>query len=74
VPPCIAGAFFLPDRDTPEIRHHELLRATAERVSAPAPAPMGSVADELKKLVELRDAGVLDANEFAAQKAKLLGS
>lgn len=38
--------------------------------SAPAPA---SVAEELKKLADLRDAGVLSDQEFQAQKAKLLG-
>jgi len=32
-----------------------------------------SVADELAKLVQLRDAGVLSSAEFDAQKAKLLG-
>jgi len=31
-----------------------------------------STADELTKLVSLRDSGVLSADEFAAQKAKLL--
>ena len=31
------------------------------------------VADELKKLAELRDLGVLTDDEFAAQKARLLG-
>jgi hypothetical protein len=40
--------------------------------SAPAPAAT-STADELKKLAELRDAGVLSDAEFDAQKAKLLG-
>jgi hypothetical protein len=34
----------------------------------------GSVADELRKLSELRDAGVLTNAEFNAQKARLLGS
>ena len=33
-----------------------------------------SVADELKKLVELKTGGVLSQSEFEAQKAKLLGS
>jgi len=33
-----------------------------------------SNADELKKLAELRDSGVLSEEEFAAQKAKLLAS
>jgi hypothetical protein len=39
---------------------------------APAPAAAGNVADELAKLAGLRDAGVLTAGEFDAQKAKLL--
>ena len=39
---------------------------------APAPNAIG-VADELKKLVELRDSGVLTDEEFTAQKARLLG-
>jgi hypothetical protein len=33
----------------------------------------GSVADELTKLMNLRDAGALTDDEFAAQKARLLG-
>ena len=32
-----------------------------------------STADELEKLAKLRDAGTITADEFAAQKAKLLG-
>ena len=32
-----------------------------------------STAEELTKLAALRDSGVIDENEFAAQKAKLLG-
>lgn len=32
-----------------------------------------SIADELSKLAALRDSGVLSAEEFASQKAKLLG-
>jgi hypothetical protein len=44
--------------------------------AAPAPSPTApvSVADELAKLVQLRDSGALTDEEFAAQKAKLLGS
>ena len=34
--------------------------------------PNNSVADELSKLVDLRDAGALSDDEFASQKAKLL--
>lgn len=43
--------------------------------TAPAPAPVATsgIAEELKKLAELRDAGILTDEEFASQKAKLLG-
>jgi hypothetical protein len=41
---------------------------------APAPAAQsGSVADEIRKLGELRNQGLLTEQEFAAQKARLLG-
>jgi hypothetical protein len=39
---------------------------------APAAAAGPSVVDQLKQLAELRDAGILDDAEFAAQKAKIL--
>jgi len=42
-------------------------------VASAAPAPTISVADELAKLAQLRDSGVLTEAEFATQKAKLLG-
>jgi hypothetical protein len=43
--------------------------------AAPAPAPPAQLdmVEQLKKLGELRDAGILTEEEFAAQKAKLLG-
>ena len=46
--------------------------------ATPAPPPPASaaapvdVADQLRKLAELRDQGILNEDEFAAQKAKLL--
>jgi hypothetical protein len=46
---------------------------------APAPAPVApagppvDLADQLRKLATLRDEGILSEEEFAAQKAKLLG-
>lgn len=45
------------------------------QVTAPPPPPQAavSVADELAKLAALRDAGHLSEDEFAAQKARLLG-
>jgi hypothetical protein len=39
---------------------------------APAPVPAGS-ADELAKLAQLKEAGVLTEDEFTAAKARLLG-
>jgi len=45
---------------------------------APAPAPGGAMSpdaiDELKQLAQLKDQGVLTEEEFAAQKAKILGA
>ena len=43
---------------------------------APAPAPaagQGDLIDQLKQLGELKAQGILTEEEFAAQKAKLLG-
>ena len=42
----------------------------------PAPAPVGPSPDaieQLKELAGLRDQGILSEDEFAAQKAKILG-
>ncbi len=52
--------------------------AAAPAPVAPAPAPaaaddMDSKIEQLKKLAELKDAGVLTEAEFATQKAKILG-
>jgi hypothetical protein len=46
----------------------------APKPTVPPPAAPVSVADELKKLAGLKDAGLLTDEEFAGQKAKLLGS
>jgi hypothetical protein len=40
---------------------------------APTVAPTPDLADQLRKLASLRDDGILSADEFEAQKAKLLG-
>jgi hypothetical protein len=44
-----------------------------EQPSAPPPAAADPV-EQLTKLGQLRDSGVLTEEEFAAQKAKILGS
>ena len=40
---------------------------------APAPAPEEDVITQLERLGALKDQGILTEEEFAAQKAKLLG-
>jgi putative oligomerization/nucleic acid binding protein len=48
--------------------------AAPPQPAAPAAAPTGdSVIDQLKQLGELKAQGILTEEEFAAQKAKLLG-
>ena len=42
--------------------------------AAAAPAGESSVIDQLKELGELKAQGILTEEEFAAQKAKILGS
>jgi hypothetical protein len=39
-----------------------------------APQPPASISQEIARLADLRDRGVLSEDEFQAQKAKLLGS
>lgn len=51
-------------------RAREFEDAQAEYIRSVAGS---STADELAKLAQLRDSGALTADEFAAQKAKLLG-
>jgi hypothetical protein len=46
----------------------------AEQAPSPAAAPAGeSTIDQLRELGELKSQGILTEEEFAAQKAKLLG-
>ena len=54
----------------------EVARQTAAPAPAPAPAATdtSSLIDQLTRLGELRSAGILTEDEFAAQKARLLGS
>jgi hypothetical protein len=41
---------------------------------APAAAPAADPVEQLKELAELKNQGILTDEEFAAQKAKILGS
>lgn len=47
--------------------------SAAPAAPAAAPAAGGDLVEQLTKLAALRDAGVLTEDEFAAQKARLLG-
>jgi hypothetical protein len=40
----------------------------------PPPAPAADPIEQLKELAQLKDQGILTDEEFAAQKAKILGS
>jgi len=51
-----------------------MLGGSAPGVPAAGSAAPASVADELMKLAQLRDIGALTDDEFALQKAKLLGA
>ncbi|HYH53905.1 MAG TPA: SHOCT domain-containing protein [Solirubrobacterales bacterium] len=56
----------------------EAQEAPQQQAYAPAPeaapaAPASSTIDQLKELGELKSQGILTEEEFAAQKAKLLG-
>ena len=48
--------------------------APAAAPAPAAPAPSVNVPEQLQQLAQLKDQGVLTEEEFAAQKAKLLGS
>jgi hypothetical protein len=60
----------------------EAEQAAQQQAAAPAPPPaaptQGTSMDEkvesLKKLAELKEQGILSEEEFAAQKAQILGS
>ena len=53
----------------------QVQQRTGHAQSAPAAAapPQGDVLSQLERLAQLRQAGVLTDQEFAAQKARILG-
>jgi hypothetical protein len=55
----------------PRIRQAQV---TTAPISAPPTPPALSIGDELSKLAQLRDGGVLSDAEFASAKARLLGN
>ncbi len=73
---------FVFERTPPEVIKSKLrpvlvalsaIGATAVAPPSPGDGPRLSVADEIKKLAALRDAGILTEDEFQSQKMKLLG-
>lgn len=52
--------------------YEQMQQAPPPPPPAPAPAQADPVA-QLKELADLKDAGILTEEEFAAQKAKILG-
>lgn len=60
------------DIPEPASMQKEIYTAAERRKGLDAPAAAGSVADEIAKLADLRDRGVLTADEFEARKRRLL--
>jgi len=54
-------------------QQEEAQEAPPQAPAAPAAAAGGSTIDQLRELGELKSQGILTEEEFAAQKAKLLG-
>jgi len=51
----------------------EAQEAAVKQYIQQAAGTTGSAAEELNRLADLRDRGVIDADEFATLKAKVLG-
>jgi hypothetical protein len=56
-----------------QYQQQQAQQASPPQAAAAAPASGGSMIDQLKELGELKAQGILTEEEFAAQKAKLLG-
>jgi len=59
-----------PDPSEPEPADQE----PAPQYQEPPPPPQQDMVQQLKGLAELKDQGILTEEEFAAQKARILGS
>ncbi len=66
----IARGNSMSDRNMQEAAERE--KATRQYIQTVASPNGSSTADEIAKLAELRNSGLLTENEFVAQKAKLL--
>lgn len=54
--------------------YQQQVAAQAQPAARPTAAPATDVVAQLRGLAELRDQGILTDEEFAAQKAKILGA
>ncbi len=62
------------EKEDQQYAQQQVMQQAPPQQAAPAAAPPeGSVIDQLKELGELKAQGILTEEEFAAQKAKLLG-
>lgn len=55
-----------------QVQRVEVVHTSMPAAATAAPPAVNSVPDELRKLAKLRDDGILNEEEFQAQKAKLL--
>ena len=60
-------------RATQEAAFQAIRDEIQRRISAPATSAPSSAADEIRKLAELRDQGILTPEEFEAKKKRMLG-
>jgi Short C-terminal domain len=55
------------------LRVKELVEQYQDQAESPSPTQQVSAADELKKLAELKEMGIITEEEFTAKKKQLLG-
>jgi hypothetical protein len=67
------GSAYMPGRVAPGYGAPPPQEYAPEEYAPPPPEPAADPIQQLKDLAALRDQGVLTDEEFAAQKAKLLG-
>lgn len=59
--------------DDPNAQTADYVNTTAEEVSADKTEEVVSVAEEIRRLAELRDQGIITNEEFNAKKKQMLG-
>jgi hypothetical protein len=74
--PCLAppGRALAATGDLPYGQQEPAYQEPAPQCEEPPPQPQQDMVQQLKDLAELKDQGILTEEEFAAQKARILGS